>query len=84
MYVVSLVKLKKNLLTCAKVLVVLVILGLILPKMLAIAGDYVSPASSTAWKAVSGVATRIRSGVEGVFQNVEPFIHTLKDYYRGK
>jgi len=83
-YVISLVKLRKKFGLFLLVLVGLVLLGFVLPRAIAILGKWLAPA--TGWLKATFVAAAdwTKDLFAGLGERLEPFVQTLKDYYRGK
>ncbi len=82
MYVISLVRLKKNLWLFLKILAILILVGLVLPRVLGFVSDWVSPRSVGA--SGKSLASSFSQVLSGIADRLNPYVETLKDYYRGK
>ncbi len=83
-YVISLVALRKKFRLFLLILIGLVVLGFVLPRVIALLGKWLAPA--TGW--LKSRATAAVNWTKGVFtgfgERLEPFVETLKQYYQGR
>ena len=84
MYVISLVKIRKNLWLLLRILVVLVLVGLVLPKVVSYVGQWISPKTGWLGSVFSSLAQWFGGGLEKLSLRLDPYVQTLKDYYRAK
>lgn len=84
MYVISLVKLRKNLGLFLKILAVLIIVGLLLPRVLSMLSGWASPSMGWLKSSLLAVIRWFSDVFAAIGERLEPYVETLKDYYRGR
>jgi hypothetical protein len=82
-YVISLVKLRKKFGLFLLVLVGLVLLGFVLPRAIAIVARWLAPAAGWLKATFLAAVDWTRGVLVGLGGRLEPFVETLKEYYRG-
>ena len=82
MYVISLVKLRKKLGLFLLVLVGLVVLGFVLPRVISVVARWLSPATGWLGAMFAAAFDWTRDMFVSLGERLQPFVETLKEYYR--
>lgn len=84
MYVISLVKIRKNFWLFLRILAMLIVIGLVLPRFISAVGKWMSPGVGWINSRAQSIVAWFGDALAVVSERLSPFVETLKQYYQGK